>query len=320
MKKKTKKGIDQPALFAVILIVVIVLITGIVSKGKWDASKQENSATENVKTEELRNGQQVAGISIKGDEKNEKENSGSMAMHTEMSAIPVLKAVPAGTRVKFKIEKFQKLATQPLKFNVYDEKGKELTPDLLQTSHEKKLHFVLVSSDLKDYLHLHPVYAAGVWNVSAPMTKPGTYYAYIDVTPIQGNPIVLKKDLIVREASTENILYPGLTPDTFALNNGYKAQVKIETTMSGQTIFSYQITKEGKPIKLEPYLESFAHVVVLKHKASEVYIHLHPLLTSEPSNGIVELAGDLDSGNYTAFAEVKIAGKVLLFPITFNIP
>lgn len=233
-------------------------------------------------------------------------------------------SVDAGKRFVFKIDKFQKLATQPLKFNLYDENGTEITPDYLETRHDYKTHFVLVSADLRSYQHLHPEYKNNVWNVSANMSTQGTYYAYVDIKPLKGDAVVLRKELTVRTATDKKtIKYPGLTPKLTAIAKDVTAVVSPDPSiLNHATSLSFALTRGGKAVNdLKPYLAAFGHVVVLKQGSPEIYMHLHPGTVADESKGVIPFTATFTTaGRYTAFAEFKIGKDVLTFPITFDVP
>lgn len=232
--------------------------------------------------------------------------------------------VEAGKRLVFKIDKFQKLATQPLKFNLYDEKGVEITPDYLETQHDYKAHFVLVSADLRSYQHLHPEYRNSVWNVSANMSQPGSYFAYVDIKPVKGDAVVLRKELVVRTATNlKDVKYPGLTKDLKAIVKDVTAVASPDpSALNRPSNINFALTRGGKAVNdLKPYLAAFGHVVVLKQGAPELYLHLHPGNIVDETKAIVPFTATFSSaGRYTAFAEFKIGKDVLTFPITFDVP
>ncbi len=322
--KKNKNFMADNNIFLIgaSLIIVVILVAIAFSKEMNDKGLEENEEG----TPGVRSGQQVAKVSIlpadgSSQEETPLENQG---VTSDSTSVDVQKraVVAAGDRVKFKISSFQKLAVQPLKFNLYDEQGKELTPDYLQTHNEHKVHFVLVSANFKDYLHLYPEYRNGVWNVSANMPSVGTYYAYVDIVPVKGSPVVLRSDLVVRDPSTENIAYPGLNPDMVAVTDGIQSKLTVEPAMVGvESKLSFSLSSAGKPADtIKPYLGSLGHVVVMHQGEADSYVHVSPLMVQDETKGIVDFAATFEKkGRYTAFAEFNVGGKVRLFITTFDI-
>ncbi len=312
---------------ALVFLVTILIISSFLPKS---SEKNNGQLSYTSGGKEIRSGEQKASIEIRNpsgvlSSNGQTGETASMTTDTHddhMNMTNYQGVIPAGTRVKYKISTFQKLATQPLKFNVYDAAGKELTPELLSTVHEHKMHFIVVSADLKEFLHLHPEYRNGVWNVSAYLPTPGTYYTYVDIDPIEGDPVVLQADLTVRKATDlATVTYPPVQ-DMVAKNNGYKASLSINNLIAQEsTRFMFELFQtDGKPAQVEPYLEAYGHVVLFKQGNPLSFTHVHPLDSGVVTQGKVDFESVFrEGGVYTAFAEFKLKGKVYVFPFTFAV-
>lgn len=340
MKKKSKnifKKKDLTSVYiAVLALVVIVVIFFLAYLSKMGKSPKQ-AEVPTTTGEAIMNGQQTATITIlpAGSQAGQAANNASSSQLTETSTSPTQQngvqshitmaenagSIPAGSRVKFKIDRFKKLALQPLEFEVFDESGKAYSSADLRVSHEQRMHFIVVSANLREYLHLHPTYEGGKWKVLANLPTPGTYYAYVDITPVKGDPIVLRSNLIVQKETTDPISYPGLTPDLFAITKGYKAQLAItQPIVLQQTVLSFHVTKDGKDAELVPSLGALGHVVVFRHGNIDSFTHVHPLTSSDAKKGLAEFMNTfVKGGRYTAFAEFKVGSTVYTFPITFDI-
>lgn len=69
--------------------------------------------------------------------------------------------------------------------------------DLLQ---DRRMHLIVVSSDLVDFLHLYPTLDAnGVWMADLPALSAGSYRVFADFKPSGADPITLSTDLSVDE-------------------------------------------------------------------------------------------------------------------------
>lgn len=230
-------------------------------------------------------------------------------------------SVPAGNRVKFKTDSFKKLALQPLEFQVFDENGKAYAPADLKIVNGQPMHLFVMSATLRDYQHLNPAYSNGKWTALANIPNPGTYYAYVDITPVKGEPVVLRSTLVAQQGTTAQSTYPGLTPNLFAVTKGFKAQLAMTQQVAlQQTVLSYVITLSGKPVQLANFMGSLGHVVIVRESSADSFMHVHPLDSSDAKTGKAEfMTTFLKGGRYTAFAEFKIGAKVYAFPITFDI-
>jgi len=310
----------------VILAAVAVLIVFLVALMSSMPRKEAMPAGQVAPGQEVRSGTQTAQITVL---RNGETQATATPTAPATPGQPAFKALIAnnaaagtaasGNGLKFKIDSFKKLANQPLKFNIYDQKGNELTPDWLQTRDEQKIHLIIVSANLREYQHLNPAYENGTWNASAYLPTPGTYYAFADIDPVKGSPTVLHANLTVRDPSKGEQKLPGLTPDLYAITNGVRATLTMAPAGAGKdSTLSYQLAKDGKVVTdIRPYTGAFGHVVIFSQAMPSVYTTAQA--SSDSAGNLTFGAKFAAAGRYTAFAEFNVAGKVLLFPITFDI-
>jgi len=288
-------------------------------------------------TQAVMSGQQTASIVILGDGQtmqntaNSNDSSSVLAnklletqqtgVQSNMNMSENSGSVPANTRVKFKIDHFKKLALQPLEFDVLDPSGKAYTDKDLQNVNGQLMHFIVVSADLREFQHLHPTFENGKWKVLANLPTVGTYYSYVDITPVKGDHVVLRSSLIVQKETTDKINYPGLTPNLFAITKNYKAQLALsQALVLQQSVLAFDVSLNGKATALSPYLGAVGHVTIFRQGNVDSYTHIHPLSSSNATTGHAEfMTTFVKGGRYTAFAEFQIGKTVYTFPITFDI-
>lgn len=225
-------------------------------------------------------------------------------------------------RVQYKISQFKKLATQPLAFKLFDANGKELTPQFLTTLDENKVHFFLISSDFKEYLHLYPTYENGFWSVKAYMPTPGTYYSYISIAPVKSQAVILRNELIVREKTQGTPKYPELSANAISFTAGYELKLTADAlTEKRSNVFSFALTQNGKSVpNVQPYNGAFGHVMVFKQGNSSAVFPLKQLTSTDESKGRFDfMAAFSEPGRYTAFCEFFVGQKLLIFTLTFDI-
>ncbi|MFC1750180.1 hypothetical protein ACFL2V_15375 [Pseudomonadota bacterium] len=303
------------------LIVVILLSVTLASmskeKGPDEVENLPYTATE------VRNGEQVISVSIKDESESkpseEVVESSVIAFEAEPTAEPAV-STPLESRIKFRIEKFQKLATQPLRFNVYDEQGNVLAPDFLKTVNEQKVHFVMVSENLREYINIAPTYKDNTWNVSAFMPTVGNYYVYSDIAPVLGRAVTLKRDLTVRNPSTD-ISYPGPTDGLTVSKDSHTVTMQIDKgPKHGQRVLSFNVVRDGGfPLSHRPFKEEFGQVSIFKHNDSNAFINLYPDKVDSSLSWMKFNPTFTSSGRYTAYATFNLGGKVVSFPFTFDI-
>ena len=213
------------------------------------------------------------------------------------------------------IEFFQKLATQPLKFQLFDNNGSEITPEYLKTLQGQKVHFYLIHANFEEFHHMYPEYRNGVWNVSVYMPTPGTYYAYVVANPIEKYPAIYMKELIVRTESSADIKKPDPTSN-LEFNDGTRTAKMNIQNLEKSRLFTFEILKDGNSEMLEPFIETYGQLTILKQNDPDVFVTASAKRNDEMLNFTTE---KLTPGRYTAFAEFKIAGSIYVFPITFDI-
>ncbi|GEM_PF-3983780 len=233
-------------------------------------------------------------------------------------------SIAAGSRFKFKLDHFQKLDVQLLQFDLFDRNNKLLKPADLQIVHESRLHFFVVSANLKEFQHLHPTFEKGKWRVVADLPSAGTYYAYADFTPLKAQEEVLRSELVVRQPSPLTLDYPAIS-ENFATSDGpFTAKLTLtRPNLLQQTVLSYLLTvkDKGTPVKnLTNYLGAPGHLVILRQGDPESFMHVHPLSSSDLKTAMVEFLTTFSQpGRYTAFAQFKFAQRVHTFPLSFEI-
>jgi hypothetical protein len=194
-----------------------------------------------------------------------------------------------------------------------------------QIQHEKLMHLILVSSDLKSFQHVHPTYLGkGKFQITATFPADGQYTAFMDYVPKGSTQRVDVATLKVGKAIvSENLpsADPSLSKTFGDLNIALLIDPK--TIRSEQTTsVSFQIKDAtGKPIEdLQPYLGAMGHLVIIK--ASPVltaasYLHAHPK-GHEHSSGM-EMGG-MEMGGMNMGEKSGMGGMKMEIPgqVTFE--
>jgi len=160
--------------------------------------------------------------------------------------------------------------------------------------HEKNLHLIVVSRDLRFFAHLHPAYdGKGVFRIEDPL-PPGELHLFADFAPRgKGGQIAMlpRKQGGKAPDVADTLTQPArLTGDFLA---GKTTQLTLEDAL---------------PVsELQPYLGALAHLILI-HEDAETYVHSHPI--DDPAR-IVFLARPPKPGKYKGWVEVQSHGQVL---------
>ncbi len=228
----------------------------------------------------------------------------------------VLGAKLAGTRVVLTNTSL-KTGNQTISFQLFGKDGHAFGSNDLSVTHEKKMHFIVVSDDFKEYLHLHPEFKDGLWTVNATLKGDTVYQAYVDISPTEETPQVLRVPLTVgtaqnRSKVTQNDSTFAVGPITASMKSG-------DLVAGHENDITFTLTKSGKAITPEMYLGALGHVVALNHSDADNFVHAHPV-THEGSDNDIHFAINFPTtGTYTFFAQFQVDGKVATYPFSVTV-
>lgn len=250
------------------------------------------------------------------------DNHDSMPMDAgdDMTNMPNMKmenlSTLAGNRIKLDNTTPLRLGANTLRFNLYTSGGKELTDADLDVVHDKKIHLILVRSDLFHFEHLHPEYSGGKWRVTTSLPETGTYNLYFDFSSHAEGAMVLRLPVTVQ---TTDFLKQTQPLKTVSTQGTIKNELSI-SSLQPQTPsqITFTLSQNNKPLeKFGEYLGAYGHVVILKTDNPEVYLHVHPLTEVAPTNGQIQFSTMFpEIGRYTLFAQFNIDGAIKTFTFT----
>lgn len=309
MKKKKQPSLQKPLLLAGLFLVMIIALAMAI---QYLPRAEERPLTTQ---QEVRSGQQIASVTILPKDGSTQEHGDSIKSEDSMDEENINEG--SKERLQFRIDRFQLLATQPLRFQVFDAADNALTPDYLETVQGAKLHFYLVHAGMGIFHHILSDYSDGVWNARSYMPRSGTYYAYVKVDPIKGDPMLLRYDLVVRNESAPDVdrVDPALTASDGAFTS--TLEMKRFDDYRG---FLYQVQRNGNPVTVVPQHDAIAEMTIFSHGNPHFIRTLRADTASEENIGKVSFSTEhLQPGRYTAFMEAKIDGQTRTFAQTFDI-
>ena len=158
--------------------------------------------------------------------------------------------------------------TEQLRFRIVDERGETVRD--FDVEHEKRMHLILARRDLTGFQHLHPTQGAdGTWSAPVRLDDAGSYRLFADFSH-EDTPQTLASDLRVDGAAD---LEPLPAPQPTAVSDG-GYDVRLDAGAPSGTL-RFTITRDGKPVKTEPYLGAGGHLVALR-EGDMAFLHVHP--------------------------------------------
>ncbi|WP_342536503.1 hypothetical protein [Sporosarcina sp. FSL K6-3508] len=190
-----------------------------------------------------------------------------------------------------------------------DKHGK--TPEL-GVSHEKEMHLIVVSADLKEYIHGHPEKQAdGVYMLQREL-RDNDYKIFVDIAPKNLSYTVSPITLHVGHAYHPNHGNElKVDTDFVKMVDGYSVELKANNFEAGQDISLLFDLRGATP---EPYLGALGHVVILDENA-EHFIHVHPVSDDKTQFKTVLT----EAGKYKLWAEFQFDGEVYVYAYVIEI-
>ena len=227
--------------------------------------------------------------------------------HTEMTSAhapdPVrgLAIAADGLRVVVDDAELRRGREETLSFRIEDASGRTVRD--FDVEHEKRMHLILARRDLTGFQHLHPEQTAdGSWRTPVRLDDAGSYRLFADFSH-DGENQTLATDLRVDGPAD---LLPLPEPAATAVSDGgYDVRLDAGAVRPGQEAdLRFTITKDGEPVRTEPYLGAGGHLVALRD-GDLAFLHVHPMDDS------VRFAATFPTeGRYRLFLQFKHEGRV----------
>ena len=190
---------------------------------------------------------------------------------------------------------------EDVRFRVVDDRNETVRDFDLE--HERRMHLILARRDLTGFQHLHPEQAAdGTWSADTRIDEAGSYRLFADFSH-KGEPRTLASDLRV-DGNAD--LKPLPRPEQTAVSDGgYTVRLDASRARPGEEAeLGFTISRDGKPVQVEPYLGAGGHLVALR-EGDLAFLHVHP--TGEGT----EFAATFPTpGSYRLFLQFKHEGRV----------
>jgi hypothetical protein len=238
-----------------------------------------------------------------GDVKVEAGHGGEMDGGMKAMAVRGLGVAETGLRIVVADPELRRDRAQQLRFRIVGEDGRAVRD--FDIEHTKRMHLIVARRDLTGFQHLHPAMAAdGTWTAPLRLRDAGSYRVFADFSH-DGSKTTLADDLRVDGAAD---LRPLPSPATTAVSDGgYDVRLDAGASRAGvESELRFTISKNGRPVKTEPYLGAGGHLVALR-EGDLAFLHVHP---TEDDDAVGFEATFPTTGAYRLFLQFKIDGVV----------
>jgi hypothetical protein len=234
--------------------------------------------------------------------------------------LPGLTAVEAGYALRPEVTALPAGDSVPFAFTVTDPAGAPLTA--YEPTHERDLHLVVVRRDLSSFQHVHPELAPdGTWTSDLDLSEPGTYRAFADFAPADGEPLTLGTDLFVAGEFAPAALP---APERTAVVDGYEVTLAGDPRPGEESMLTFTVSRDRRPVTdLQPYLGAFGHLVALR-TGDLAYLHTHPAddAGAGGSGGPEVALGTVfpTAGTYRLYLDFQVDDEVRTAAFTVEVP
>jgi hypothetical protein len=218
--------------------------------------------------------------------------------HTEMASPDPVRGLAVeddGLRVVVDDPELRRGRSETLTFRIENARGETVRD--FDVEHEKRMHLIVARRDLTGFQHLHPEQVAdGSWETTAELDEAGSYRLFADFSH-KGENQTLATDLRVDGPAD---LKPLPEPATTAVSDG---GYEVRLDAAGDDL-AFTITKDGEPVRTEPYLGAGGHLVALR-EGDLAFLHVHPA-----DEGVRFTAEFPTPGRYRLFLQFKHEDRV----------
>ena len=196
-----------------------------------------------------------------------------------------------------------------------------------ETLHERPFHLFVVSDDLQEFSHVHPV-AQPDGSLELPLTLPrtGSYRLFADFLPVGGTPQMVGKTILVGGRAAESRssrLVPDLADKTDA---GLRVRMQLETGelvagVPSYVSFTLEDARTNLPVTdLQPYFGAWGHMFIVSGDLADA-VHSHPTtpLTSPGAATIFFNQRFPRAGMYRLWAQFMRNGHLATVSFTVDV-
>lgn len=205
--------------------------------------------------------------------------------------------------------------------------GKPIAPEDLLVAHTRKLHLLIVDPTLSDYQHVHPEPGrrAGDWIFTLTPHRTGTYRVFADFTPAAtARGLYASADFEVPGLVAHVSRSANSSVETGGLQFLLESATLLQARKPADLKFRIRRTGGTGPIRLEPIMGAFAHLVAFDEERSG-FAHLHSQetdLSKLPDPLRPELTFKItipQAGRYVIWAQLNLGGEETFVPFATDV-
>jgi len=210
-----------------------------------------------------------------------------------------------------------------LRLTVRDPRTAAIVRDF-ETVHERPFHLFLVSPDLGEFFHVHPVATAdGALEVASLPLRSARMEIFADFLPQGGTPQLIHRT-VLRKRSDAEAAAPGLVVDLAEkIVGGLRIRLapEEEQVVAGRpTLIDVRLEDAvtgAAADDLQPYLGAWGHAFILSEDLTSA-VHSHPLtpVTRSAGGTIIFQQRFPHPGLYRIWLQVMRHGEVMTIPFT----
>ena len=222
-----------------------------------------------------------------------------------------------------------------LVFSIRDGGGRRLR--FIEKTHERPIHLVVVSKDMKEFAHIHPeLQPDDTFAVTYSFPHDGEYWLFADFTRPGAAPSVARFRLDVQgEPHTSAFVADG---ELTKIRNGLRVTFALpQEIRTGEDLrFRFEVTDPGtgeSVTDLQPYLGAWAHIMIVRedgrrfihaHAVDEAYSasdadpwqHTHAAPGPSPPS-VSTMVGFREPGRYRIWVQFQRNGEIVTVPYDF---
>ena len=197
--------------------------------------------------------------------------------------------------------------------------------------HERPFHLFVVSWDLEDYAHVHPVLQPdGSMEVATVLPRSGAYQLFADFLPASGFPQVLQQSVFTEGVSPISAAASRARAHAIdrevreGVDRGLRIRIEPARLVAGRmevVTATFEDAATGEPLAdLEPYLGAWGHALIVSADLADA-VHSHPVtpLTSPGGPRIFFSQRFPRPGYYRMWMQVQRKGEVATVPFTLQV-